>query len=102
LKTASLSTWSTRSIYGPAVSRDASSFLPIATAVGNEQARIFLAVRFVCTDQAHAFGFMEAADRQITGRVADPSAPEVSWPYPGRERIYFASERDVHEGSLRA
>ena len=24
------------------------------------------------------------------------------WEYPGRERILFASERDVHEGLLRA
>jgi hypothetical protein len=26
----------------------------------------------------------------------------VDWEYPGRQRILFASERDVHEGLLRA
>lgn len=60
------------------------------------------AVVFVCTDEAHANGFMEGADRQVTGRVANPSAPEASWPYPARQRMFFAAERDVHEGSLRA
>jgi hypothetical protein len=45
---------------------------------------------------------MEAADREVTGRLADPSAPEASWPYPGPERIFFVAECDIHEGSPRA
>jgi hypothetical protein len=57
---------------------------------------------FVCTDEAHAFAFMRAADREVTGRVARPGTAEQSWPYPGRERMLFVAERDVHEGSLRA
>jgi hypothetical protein len=57
---------------------------------------------FVCSDEAHALSFMRAADRQVTGRLASPGTPEASWPYPGRERMLFVAERDVHEGNLRA
>jgi hypothetical protein len=57
---------------------------------------------FVCASKAHAFSFMEAADRQVTGRLAQPGTPEAAWPFPGREGMLFAAERDVHEGSLRA
>ena len=27
---------------------------------------------------------------------------DIDWEYPGRERILFAAERDMHEGLLRA
>jgi hypothetical protein len=57
---------------------------------------------FVCTDEAHALAFMRASDREVTGRLARPGTPDHTWPYPGRERILFVAERDVHDGSLRA
>jgi hypothetical protein len=57
---------------------------------------------FVCTDEAQVFAFMDAADREVTGRLARPGTSESSWPHPGRERMLFVAERDVHEGSLRA
>ncbi len=60
------------------------------------------AVIFICIDEAKLESFMRAADREVTGRLARPGTPEDTWPYPGRERMLFCSERDVHEGSLRA
>lgn len=57
---------------------------------------------FVCTDEDHVLAFARAADREVTGRLGRPGTAEQSWPYPGRERMLFVSERDVHEGSLRA
>jgi hypothetical protein len=60
------------------------------------------AVIFVCTDAPHAHAFMRAADREVRGRVARPGTAEQSWPCPGRERMLFVAERDVHEGALRA
>ena len=60
------------------------------------------AVIFICTDEAHAASFMRAADREVTGRLARPGTAEGTWPYPGRERMLFAAERDVHAGNLRA
>lgn len=60
------------------------------------------AVVFVCSDEDQARSFMEAADRDVVGRLADPTKPEAQWRYPGRERMLFADERDVHGGSLRS
>jgi hypothetical protein len=60
------------------------------------------AVIFVCVDEVTVANFMRAADRQVTGRVAQPGTAERTWPYPGRERMLFVAERDVHEGNLRA
>lgn len=57
---------------------------------------------FVCSDETHALSFMRAADRQVTGRLASPGTPEASWLYPGRERMLFVAERDIHEGNFRA
>jgi hypothetical protein len=60
------------------------------------------AVVFICIDEHNLVNFMRAADREVTGRLARPGTAEATWPYPGRERMLFVSERDVHEGSLRA
>jgi hypothetical protein len=57
---------------------------------------------FVCVDESHAFSFMRAADQEVSGRLARPGTPESSWPRPGRERMLFVAERDVHEGNLGA
>jgi hypothetical protein len=60
------------------------------------------AVVFICVDEASMTSFMRAADREVTGRLARPGTAADTWPYPGRERMLFVSERDVHEGSARA
>jgi protein involved in plasmid replication-relaxation len=57
---------------------------------------------FVCVDEEHVLTFAHAADQEVTGRLGRPGTSDESWPYPGRERMLFVSERDVHEGSLRA
>lgn len=57
---------------------------------------------FICPTEAGVFGFMEEADRQLMGSVLRPGDAPARWSYPGRERTLFVSERDVHEGSLRA
>jgi hypothetical protein len=60
------------------------------------------AVIFICTDEFSLANFMHAADRQMTGRLAQPGTPEHNWPYPGRKRVLFVAERDIHEGNPRA
>lgn len=60
------------------------------------------AVVFICTDEETVAGFMRAADREVTGRLAQPGTSERTWPYPGRERMLFVAELDVHEGNMRA
>jgi hypothetical protein len=42
------------------------------------------------------------ADRTVTARHAKAGTPESEWPFPGRGAMFFALERDVHEGSLAA
>jgi hypothetical protein len=59
-------------------------------------------VIFVCTDEDHVSSFVQAADRCVAGRLAQPGVVEASWPYPGRERILFVAERDIHDGIGRA
>jgi hypothetical protein len=59
-------------------------------------------VVFVVEDDVKARQFMAAADRIVTGRIARFGTPEASWPHYGRRRIFFAAERDVHMGTLRA
>jgi hypothetical protein len=57
---------------------------------------------FVCVDEEHVETFARAANQEMTGRLARTGTSEQSWPYPGRERTLFVSERDMHEGSWRA
>jgi hypothetical protein len=59
-------------------------------------------VVFVCEDEPQARAFVRAADEQVTGRLITLKAPPDQWAFPGRERMYFCCERDVHEGRLRA
>jgi hypothetical protein len=42
------------------------------------------------------------ADALVRGRIASLEDRQTAWPYPGRKRMFFCAERDVHEGSLRA
>ena len=59
-------------------------------------------VVFVCADEQHALSLMRAADREVTGRHSRYDGRPMGWPSPGRERMLFAAERDVHRESLRA
>jgi Replication-relaxation len=53
-------------------------------------------VIFVCPGEPEAHGLMRVADREVTGQYSG-SGPR-DWPYPGRERMLFVAEEDVHDG----
>ena len=55
-------------------------------------------VVFVCRDRARARECARSADGVLTGCRAYHGEYPADWQYPGRERILFAAERDVHEG----
>ncbi len=57
-------------------------------------------VVFVCRDQANAKEFCRAADPVVTAGHAYGGEYASEWSYPGRERMCFVSERDVHEGRM--
>jgi len=59
-------------------------------------------VIFVCRDRARARECARRADPVLRACRAYAGEYPFDWEYPGRERILFASERDVHEGLLRA
>jgi hypothetical protein len=59
-------------------------------------------VVFVCVDEESAFNLMEAAHKEITGRIGRTGTREETWPSPGRNSMFFVAEEDVHDGSLRA
>jgi len=59
-------------------------------------------VVFVCRDRARARECARRADGLLRACRAYAGEYPFDWEYPGRERILFASERDVHEGLLRA
>jgi Replication-relaxation len=59
-------------------------------------------VVFVCRDRARARECARRADAVLRACRAYAGEYPFDWEYPGRERILFASERDVHEGLLRA
>jgi hypothetical protein len=59
-------------------------------------------VVFVCEDERRLDKLVRVADRTVTGRLAKPGTTETEWPHPGRRAIFFALERDIHLGSLRA
>jgi hypothetical protein len=60
------------------------------------------AVVFVCEDEERARLLAEAADSVMTGTIVTHGMPESEWARPGRRRVWFACERDVHMGTLRA
>jgi hypothetical protein len=60
------------------------------------------AVVFVCEDEERARLLAEAADSVMTGTIVTHGVPETEWARPGRRRVWFACERDVHMGTLRA
>ena len=57
-------------------------------------------VVFVCRDRARARECVRRADSVLTACRAYAGEYPADWQYPGRDRIVFASERDVHEGQL--
>lgn len=59
-------------------------------------------VVFVCPSEEDALSLISAADREVTGRLARLSTHPETWPAPGRRRMLFVAERDVHAGSDRA
>jgi protein involved in plasmid replication-relaxation len=59
-------------------------------------------VVFVCRDRTRARECARGADSVLRACRAYAGEYPFDWDYPGRERILFASERDVHEGLLRA
>ena len=59
-------------------------------------------VVFVCRDRARARECARRADPLLKACRAYAGEYPFDWEYPGRERILFAAERDMHEGLLRA
>ncbi len=59
-------------------------------------------VLFVCRSRERARDCARIADAQLVACRAYAGEYPVDWEYPGRERILFLSERDVHEGALGA
>jgi len=59
-------------------------------------------VVFLCRDRARARDCARAADALLCACRAYAGEYPFDWEYPGRERIVFAAERDVHERVLLA
>ncbi len=53
---------------------------------------------FVCRDRARARDCARRADSALKACRAYAGEYPFDWEYPGRERILFAAERDMHEG----
>jgi hypothetical protein len=60
------------------------------------------AVVFVCRDRRRARDCARAADLVLSACRAYAGEFPHRWEYPGRSRIVFAAERDVHEGNVAA
>jgi hypothetical protein len=57
-------------------------------------------VVFVCRDRVQALDCARSADAVLGACQAYAGEYPFDWEYPGRERILFVGERDVHEGVL--
>lgn len=68
----------------------------------DERGRATPLLVFVCRDRSRALHFAELADRALVACRAYPGEYPHDWDYSGRSRILFASERDAHEGLMRA
>jgi predicted transcriptional regulator len=55
-------------------------------------------VVFVCRDRTRARECARRADSALSACRAYAGEYPLDWEYPGRERILFAAERDMHEG----
>jgi hypothetical protein len=61
-----------------------------------------LLVVFLCRDRPRARECARGADHVLSACRAYAGEYPRDWEYPGRSRILFASERDIHEGLLLA
>jgi hypothetical protein len=59
-------------------------------------------VLFVCQDELHLRRFLDGADHQVTGHHVHPSQLAHDHTYPGRRRLPFVCEADIHRGDRRA
>jgi DNA-binding Lrp family transcriptional regulator len=57
---------------------------------------------FVCRDAQTALACAHEADRVMTGRIGAMGMPPQEWYYAGRDHVFFATEPDIHHGSLAA
>jgi hypothetical protein len=57
---------------------------------------------FVCRDRRRAHACAQGADSVLRACRAYAGEYPVDWEYPGRERMLFVAERDMHEGLRRA
>lgn len=57
---------------------------------------------FVCEDEHKALEFAAAADPEVTGRIVTGGQESEEMLYPGRQRMFFVAEGDIHGGSTRA
>ena len=57
---------------------------------------------FVCEDEPSRNSLVRLADRVLVVCQAKAGMQESEWRFPGRRAIFFAVERDLHEGSLQA
>jgi Replication-relaxation len=55
---------------------------------------------FICRDRPRARAAARRADGFLRASRAYAGEYPSSWEYPGRDRILFAAERDIHEGRL--
>jgi hypothetical protein len=59
-------------------------------------------VVFVCRDRSRARDCARRADLVLRACRSYAGEFPSDWQYPGRERVLFVSERDAHEGDVRA
>jgi Replication-relaxation len=67
---------------------------------GGPRRRALPVVVFVCRDRARARECARRADPVLTACRAYAGEYPADWEYPGRERVVFVAERDVHERRL--
>jgi hypothetical protein len=60
------------------------------------------AVLFVCTTAEMAITYARAADRTLKGSIGVTGSPPQDRYYPARDHLFFAVERDIHDGHLTA
>src|SRR5258707_864547 len=70
------------------------------TPPGGGGGRAVPAVVFVCRDAPRARECARRADLLLSACHAYAGSYPQSWEHPGRARVVFAAERDVHEGRL--
>jgi hypothetical protein len=59
-------------------------------------------VLFVCTTEDMAMAYVRAADSTLKGSIGVTGSPPHERYYPARDHLFFAVERDIHDGDLAA